>query len=209
MKVGFPYMGDLQVPLAAVMSGLGAEVVKPPRLDARILAVGTRLSPEGMCIPFKATLGVMERNLALGADTLIYSSGYWSCRFGYYGLLQSAILRDLGYSFRRFELHVARLSQLVREAVALSDGSSARMAVRALRARADRELAAITIRPGLLTTLTTGLEERRALRVTSHLPICRPIAETRRNPVGPDRARPANRELYLRFELAIGESLRD
>lgn len=134
MKVGFPYMGDLQVPLAAVMSGLGAEVVKPPRLDARILATGARLSPEGMCIPFKATLGVMERNLALGADTLAYSSGYWSCRFGYYGLLQSAILRDLGYSFRRFELHGARLPQLVREVLALSDGSYARMAVRAARA---------------------------------------------------------------------------
>jgi predicted nucleotide-binding protein (sugar kinase/HSP70/actin superfamily) len=134
MKVGFPYMGDLQVPLAAVMSELGAEVVKPPRLDARVLAVGAQLSPEGMCIPFKATLGVMARNLELGADTLVYSTGYWSCRFGYYGLLQSAILRDLGYSFRRFELHGARLPQLVHELVALSDGNYARMAVRAVRA---------------------------------------------------------------------------
>src|SRR5512138_1048465 len=120
MKVGFPYMGDLQVPLATVMSGLGAEVVSSPRLDARILANGARLSPEGMCIPFKATLGVMERNLQLGADTVVYSTGYWSCRFGYYGMLQSLILRDLGYSFRRFELHGARLPELVREAVTLS-----------------------------------------------------------------------------------------
>jgi predicted nucleotide-binding protein (sugar kinase/HSP70/actin superfamily) len=134
MKAGFPYMGDLQVPLAAVVSGIGAEVVKPPRLDARLLAAGARLAPEGMCIPFKATLGVMERNLQLGADTLIYSAGFWSCRFGYYGMLQAIILRDLGYSFRLFELHGSRLPELVREAVALSGGSYARMAVRAARA---------------------------------------------------------------------------
>ena len=134
MRVGFPYMGDLQVPLATIMSGIGAEVVKPPRLDARLVTAGARLAPEGMCIPFKTTLGVMERNLELGADTLVYSTGYWSCRFGYYGMLQSIILRDMGYSFRLFELHGSRLPELVREAVALSGGSYARMAVRAARA---------------------------------------------------------------------------
>lgn len=133
MRAAFPYMDTIRIPLAAILEMLGAEVIVPPKPDRGVLDLGVRLTPELMCIPFKLTLGNMVRCLDAGADTLVYVSGSWSCRFGYYGKLQAGILRDMGYRFRLLELRHDRIRAAVREVVSLSGGLP-RALVRAGRA---------------------------------------------------------------------------
>ncbi|MFO7676115.1 MAG: hypothetical protein R6X12_07370 [bacterium] len=134
MKLAFPYMGEIRVVLAPILRELGIEPVVPPPPDRRVLELGVRLAPELMCIPFKLTLGNMVRSLELGADTLAYVSGSWSCRFGYYGRLQAEILRGRGYRFRLIELRHDSLGAIARELIALSGGRTERAAVRLARA---------------------------------------------------------------------------
>ena len=134
MKAAFPYMGNIRIPLRPILETLGARVVIPPGPNQEILDLGARLSPELMCIPFKVTLGNMVRSLEMGADTLVYVSGSWSCRFGYYGRLQAEILKDLGYRFKLLELRHDRLGTACREIIGLSGGSLPRTLNRAARA---------------------------------------------------------------------------
>jgi predicted nucleotide-binding protein (sugar kinase/HSP70/actin superfamily) len=134
MKLAFPYMGEVRVALAPILRTLGAEVIVPPPPDREVLELGVRLAPELMCIPFKLTLGNMVRSLELGADTLVYVSGSWSCRFGYYGRLQAEILRDLGWRFRLIELRHDGIAGIARDVVALSGGSLPRAVLRTVRA---------------------------------------------------------------------------
>lgn len=104
MKVTFPYMDNIYIPLRGILVNLGCEVVIPPKPNPRITEIGARLSPEMMCIPFKITLGNLIKALDMGADTIVHVGGSWSCRFGYYSRLHQNILHDLGYKFRALVL---------------------------------------------------------------------------------------------------------
>ena len=99
MKVSFPHMGNAYIPLSALLSNLGAEVIVPPRPTRRTIDMGALHAPEFVCLPFKVNLGDNLRSLQMGADTLAMVSGMWACRFGYYGRVQHRILRDAGFSF--------------------------------------------------------------------------------------------------------------
>lgn len=134
MRVAFPYMGNIRFAVGAIMRTLGAEVVVPGPPNRTVLEVGARLSPELMCIPFKLTLGNMVRALDMGADTLVYAGGSWSCRFGYFGRLQAMILRRLGYRFRVLEVRRDQLPVVFREALGLADGRLSRALLRGGRA---------------------------------------------------------------------------
>lgn len=134
MRVAFPYMGEIKLVIAPILRELGAEPVVPLPPDRESRTLGVRLAPELMCIPFKLTLGNMVRSLEMGADTLVYVSGSWSCRFGYYGRLQAEILRDMGYRFRLLELRHDNIRGIVREVVELGGGSLPRALLRSGRA---------------------------------------------------------------------------
>jgi predicted nucleotide-binding protein (sugar kinase/HSP70/actin superfamily) len=99
MKVSFPHMGNAYIPLSALLSNLGAEVITPPRPTSRTIDIGAFHAPEFVCLPFKVNLGDNLRALQMGADTLAMVSGMWACRFGYYGRVQHRILRDAGFEF--------------------------------------------------------------------------------------------------------------
>jgi predicted nucleotide-binding protein (sugar kinase/HSP70/actin superfamily) len=99
MKVSFPHMGNAYIPLSALLSNLGAEVLVPPRPTSRTIDLGALHAPEFVCLPFKVNLGDNLRALQMGADTLAMVSGMWACRFGYYGRVQHQILRDAGFEF--------------------------------------------------------------------------------------------------------------
>ena len=99
MKAAFPHMGNLEIPMRALIENLGAEVVTPPRPSRKSIELGAKYSPEFVCLPFKANLGDLMGALKMGADTLLSVLGSWSCRFGYYGRLHHEILRDLGWEF--------------------------------------------------------------------------------------------------------------
>ena len=110
MKAAFPHMGYVYVNLGALARHLGADLCLAPRPSRHSLARGVRHSPEQFCIPFKANLGDLIASLEAGADVLISVQGAWSCRFGYYGRLHHAILRDLGYQFQSLIIDGSRES---------------------------------------------------------------------------------------------------
>ncbi len=96
-RVSFPHMGNYSIPVKTLAAELDCEIVEPPRMTRRTLELGARHSPEFVCIPFKYNLGNYIEALEAGANLLIQAGG--GCRFGYYGEVQEAILRDLGYEF--------------------------------------------------------------------------------------------------------------
>jgi len=93
--VSFPHMGNYAHVLAPLAELIDADVLIAPPITRRTLEIGARHSPEFACIPFKYNLGNFVEALDAGADVLIQAGG--GCRFGYYGEVQEAILRDLGY----------------------------------------------------------------------------------------------------------------
>ena len=98
MHIGMPHMGNLYIPFKALFQRLGIDYVIPPVNNQRTLSLGVKHSPEGLCIPFKLTLGNLIEAAELGADTLLMTAGYGLCRLGYYASVQEQILRDLGYN---------------------------------------------------------------------------------------------------------------
>jgi predicted nucleotide-binding protein (sugar kinase/HSP70/actin superfamily) len=97
MRIGMPHMGNLYIPLKALAQRLNMDFIVPPLTNQRTLSLGVRYSPEGMCIPFKLTLGNLIEAAELGADTLLMPAGSGICRLGYYAKTQEQILHDLGY----------------------------------------------------------------------------------------------------------------
>jgi predicted nucleotide-binding protein (sugar kinase/HSP70/actin superfamily) len=84
MKVAFPYFGYDTIALKNFIETLGGEVQLPPPITERTLSIGTKYSPELICLPFKITLGNFIEALDNGADTLFMAAGARKCRFGYY-----------------------------------------------------------------------------------------------------------------------------
>jgi predicted nucleotide-binding protein (sugar kinase/HSP70/actin superfamily) len=97
MRVSMPHMGNLYIPLKALAQRLDLDFVVPPLTSQRTLSLGVRYSPEGMCIPFKLTMGNLIEAAELGADTLLMPAGSGICRLGYYYKTQEQVLHDLGY----------------------------------------------------------------------------------------------------------------
>jgi len=87
----------MYIPVKALFDDLGVKVVIPPPISKKTLETGTRLSPEMACLPLKINMGNYLESIARGADTIVLSGSCGPCRFGYYGVVQKEILRDLGY----------------------------------------------------------------------------------------------------------------
>jgi len=134
MKVVFPYMGNIYIPLRGILQNLGFEVIVPPKPNRKTVEIGARLSPELMCIPFKITLGNFISALELGADTIVHVGGSWSCRFGYYSRLHRDILRDLGYQFTSIVLRRDEIPLIFRKLRELNNGNYSRTALGIIKA---------------------------------------------------------------------------
>ncbi|QZY54564.1 acyl-CoA dehydratase activase-related protein [Crassaminicella profunda] len=98
MKITFPHMGNIYIALKAVFEELGVEVIPPPKCSKNTLEIGTKYSPELICIPFKITVGNYIESIERGADTLFMWGGCDVCRIGFYNTLQKEILKKLGYN---------------------------------------------------------------------------------------------------------------
>ena len=99
-KISFPHMGKYHVPIKKLMEklvGEYGEVFAAPPITKRTIELGTKHSPEFVCIPFKYNLGNFIEALENGATVLFHTSG--DCRMGFYNEVQEQILRDLGYEF--------------------------------------------------------------------------------------------------------------
>ena len=107
MRVSMPHMGNLYIPLKALFQRLDVDFIAPPMTNQVTLSLGVKHSPEGLCIPFKLTLGNLIEVAGLGADTLLMPGGNGICRLGYYAKTQEQILRDLGYDIEIVQMGVS------------------------------------------------------------------------------------------------------
>ncbi len=107
MRISIPHMGNLYVAFKALAKKLGVDFVIPAFNNRRTLSLGVKYSPEGLCIPFKLTLGNMIEAAEMGADTMLMATGYGICRLGCYARTQEEILRELGYNVRVINLGVS------------------------------------------------------------------------------------------------------
>ncbi|MDD4238155.1 MAG: CoA protein activase [Desulfotomaculaceae bacterium] len=96
MRVTFPHMGNMYIPLRAMLQCLGLDVVVPPPSSKKTLSLGVKHSPEFACLPLKLNVGNFIEAGELGADTVIMAGGCGPCRFGYYAQIEQAILKDIG-----------------------------------------------------------------------------------------------------------------
>ena len=97
MVLTFPHLGNVHIAGKAFLEELGQEVVSPPPCTKRTLEIGTKYSPETICLPFKINIGNYIESIEKGADTILITGSCGPCRFGYYSVLEESILRDLGY----------------------------------------------------------------------------------------------------------------
>lgn len=104
MKVTFPQMGDLNIPLQTLFRELKIETLIPPPLTNKTLNLGTKYAPESACLPFKLVLGNFIEALDSGAEALLMAGGNGPCRFGHFGELAEDILQNLGYEFEFYVL---------------------------------------------------------------------------------------------------------
>ena len=107
MRVSIPHLGNLYIPMRALFKRLDVDYVAPPLSNQRTLSLGVKYSPEGLCIPFKLTLGNLIEAAELGADTIIMPGGSGICRLGYYARSQQKTLLDLGNNVEIIEMGVS------------------------------------------------------------------------------------------------------
>jgi len=97
MVITFPHMGPAYISIKALFDELGVQMVVPPAVSKKTLEIGTKLSPELACLPLKINMGNYIESIERGADTIILAGSCGPCRFGYYGVVQQEILKDMGY----------------------------------------------------------------------------------------------------------------
>ncbi|MDD4036229.1 MAG: hypothetical protein PHS45_02780 [Bacilli bacterium] len=96
--ISFPHLGNYHIPIRYLLANLlEIKVMEPLPITKKTLEIGSRHSPDFVCVPFKYNLGNFIESLDRGANILIQAVG--GCRFGYYAELQKQILSDLGYNF--------------------------------------------------------------------------------------------------------------
>lgn len=99
MRITFPHMGNSYIAIRSLLKELGLDVVVPPPCSKRTLELGTRYSPEFVCLPFKINLGNYLEAMDRGAEAILMAGGWGPCRFGYYAQVERDILQDLGRQF--------------------------------------------------------------------------------------------------------------
>lgn len=88
MKVSFPHMGYLSIPVTNMLTNLDIEVVKTPPTTKNTVELGALYSPESVCLPYKITMGNFLECLEHGADIFVSVCGAGKCRLGFYNAVQ-------------------------------------------------------------------------------------------------------------------------
>lgn len=96
--ISIPHLGPYYIPIKYIIqSTTKCQVLIPPQNDKQTINLGSKYSPEEICMPFKYQLGNYINALNNGANILIQAGG--GCRYGYFAELQCQILKTLGYKF--------------------------------------------------------------------------------------------------------------
>lgn len=169
--LGIPNLGDKFAAFRTIAQQVNISLVVPP-VTKHTLSLGTRYSPEFVCLPFKGILGTFIECLEQGADTLFMVTSFNACRMGYYAKVQEQILHDLGYEFNFLKFHSSEKSLIgvLRAIKRLSNDASwatvvfiFHLGVAKLRALDDLERRVQKIRPLELETGSADLLYQQAI----------------------------------------------
>lgn len=101
--ISFPHLGDYYIPIKFLLTRLtNYKIIESPPITKKTIELGSKYSPNFVCIPFKYNMGNFIETLDQGANILIQAGG--GCRYGYYSEVQEKILKDLGYHFKLYNL---------------------------------------------------------------------------------------------------------
>ncbi len=106
IKVAFPHMGNVYIAWASALKKLGVEPFVPPYSSKRTLELGTKYSPDSICLPYKLILGNFMQAIEKDVDYVAMISSPGICRLGEYGQSIRNILKDLGYESKYIELQL-------------------------------------------------------------------------------------------------------
>ncbi len=106
IKLSFPHMGSVYIVWAAALKRIGIEPYIPPYTNKKTLSLGTKYSPEAICLPYKLILGNFIEALEGGADYVAMISSPGICRLGEYGQSIKNVLQDLNYNANYIELEL-------------------------------------------------------------------------------------------------------
>lgn len=104
LKVAFPHMGTIYIAWAAALRKIGVEPFIPPYTSKKTLSLGTKNSPEAICLPYKLILGNFIEAIEGGADYVAMIASPGCCRLGEYGACINNALVDMGYKTNYIEL---------------------------------------------------------------------------------------------------------
>ena len=104
IKVAFPHMGTIFVAWEKALNAIGVEAFIPPYTSKKTLSLGTKNSPEAICLPYKLILGNFIEAIENGADYVSMITSPGICRLGEYGRSIEQVLKELGYNANYIEL---------------------------------------------------------------------------------------------------------
>lgn len=97
-------MGTIYIVVASLIRSLGGEVIIPPKTSKKTLSLGTKYSPEAICLPYKLLLGNYIEAIEHGAEAVIMISSPGICRLGEYSKTIRNALEDLDYKIKYIDL---------------------------------------------------------------------------------------------------------
>ena len=101
--ISFPHLGDYYNPIKKLLESVTKmKGVPSPPITKKTIELGSKYSPDSVCVPFKYNLGNYIEALENGATILMQAGG--GCRFRYYAEVQEIILKELGYKFKFIQL---------------------------------------------------------------------------------------------------------
>ena len=104
IKVAFPHMGTIYVAWEKALNAMGVEAYIPPYTSKKTLSLGTKNSPEAICLPYKLILGNFIEAIEGGVDYVSMITSPGICRLGEYGRNIAQVLLELGYQANYIEL---------------------------------------------------------------------------------------------------------
>lgn len=106
LKVAFPHMGTIYVAWEKALKEIGVEAFIPPYTNKKTLSLGTKNSPEAICLPYKLILGNFIEAIEGGVDYVSMIASPGICRLGEYGRNIEQVLKELGYKTNYIELNL-------------------------------------------------------------------------------------------------------
>ena len=105
-KIAFPHMGTISHAWASALKVIGCEPHIEPYTSKKALSLGTKHSPEAICLPYKLILGNFIEAIEGGTDYVAMITAPGCCRLGEYGKCIENALKDLGYEAKYLELQL-------------------------------------------------------------------------------------------------------